>query len=120
MIETRELFPLNAVRFRHPYDATLKAAIAACDPTRVALPAEANAVPRDKPYHFEIFFNPNEGTPPDEAIVLIMYEDPTTRHNTFRRHGTPASPAWAHRGLISWERWWAGYPARSTNWPCRC
>lgn len=74
MIETRELFLLNAVRFRHPYDARLKAAIAACDPTLVSLPAEASAVPRDKPYHFEIFFNPNEGTPPAEAIVLIMYE----------------------------------------------
>lgn len=76
MIETRELFLLNAVRFRHPYDATLKAAIAGCDPTLVPLPAEASAVPRDKPYHFEIFFNPNEGTPPAEAIVLIMYEGP--------------------------------------------
>ncbi|MBA4141953.1 MAG: FAD-binding protein [Nitrosospira sp.] len=74
MIETRELFLLNAVRFRHPYDATLKAAIAACDPTLVPLPVEAQDIPRDKPYHFEIFFNPNEGTPPDEAIVLIMYE----------------------------------------------
>ena len=74
MIETRELFLLNAVRVRHPYDASLKAAIAASDPTHIPLPAEANAVPRDKPYHFEIFFNPNEGTPPDEAIVLIMYE----------------------------------------------
>jgi hypothetical protein len=31
-------------------------------------------VPKDNPYHFEIFFNPNEGTPPAEAIVLIMYE----------------------------------------------
>src|SRR5687768_3927244 len=74
MIETRELFLLNAVRFRHPYDAALKAAIAACDPTLIPLPAEADAVPRDKPYHFEIFFNPNEGTPPAEAILLIMYE----------------------------------------------
>ncbi|MEO5654458.1 MAG: FAD-binding protein [Nitrosospira sp.] len=74
MIETRALFILNAIRFRHPYDATLKAAIAACDPTLIPLPAVANAVPRDKPYHFEIFFNPNEGTPPAEAIVLVMYE----------------------------------------------
>ena len=76
MIEMRELFALNAIRFRRPYDATLKAAIAACDPTLVPLPPEADAVPRDKPYHFEIFFNPNEGTPPAEAIVLIMYEGP--------------------------------------------
>ncbi|MDN5753416.1 MAG: FAD-binding protein [Nitrosospira sp.] len=81
MIETRELFLLNAVRFRHPYDAKLKAAIDACDPTLIPLPAEANSVPRDKPYHFEIFFNPNEGTPPAEAILLVMYEsayDPDT------------------------------------------
>jgi hypothetical protein len=74
MIETRELFLLNAIRFRHPYDALLKAAITACDPTRIPLPAEADAVPRDKPYHFEISFNPNEGTPPSQAIVHVMYE----------------------------------------------
>ena len=74
MIETRDLFALNAIRFRHPYDATLKAAIAACDPTLIPLPAEARHIPRDKPYHFEIFFNPNEGAPPDEAIILVMYE----------------------------------------------
>jgi hypothetical protein len=74
MIETRELFALNAIRFRHPYDATLKAAIAACDPTLIPLPVDAQDIPKDKPYHFEIFFNPNEGTPPDEAIVLVMYE----------------------------------------------
>src|SRR5687768_5456264 len=74
MIETRELFLLNAVRFRYPYDATLKAAIAATDPTLIPLPAEASDVPRDTPYHFEIFFNPNEGTPPAEGIVLVMYE----------------------------------------------
>ena len=81
MIETRDLFALNAVRFRHPYDDRLKAAIAACDPTMIALPAEAEAIPRDNPYHFEIFFNPNEGTPPGDAIVLVMYEadyDPAT------------------------------------------
>ena len=81
MIETRELFALSAVRFRRPYDATLKAAIAACDPTLLPLPPEADAVPRDKPYHFEIFFNPNEGTPPAEAIVLIMYEGPYDPNN---------------------------------------
>jgi hypothetical protein len=87
MIETRELFALNAVRFRRPYDATLKAAITACDPTLIPLPPEADAVPRDKPYHFEIFFNPNEGTPPAEAIVLIMYEGPYDPN-----HYTP--PVW--------------------------
>jgi hypothetical protein len=87
MIETRELFLLNAARFRHPYDATVKAAIAACDSTLIPLPSEAEAVPRDKPYHFELSFNPNEGAPPPEAIVQVMYEsdyDPA--------HYTP--PAW--------------------------
>ncbi len=75
MIEARELFALNAVRFKHAYDATLKAAIAACDPTMIPLPAAANAVPRNKPYHFEVFINPNEGTPPASAFVLLMHED---------------------------------------------
>jgi hypothetical protein len=74
MIETRELFLLNAARFRHPYDDTLKHAITICDPTLIPLPPEVSSFPRDKPYHFEIFFNPNEGTPPAEAIVHIMYE----------------------------------------------
>jgi hypothetical protein len=76
LIETRELFLLNAARFRHPYDSALKQAIATCDPTLISLPAEAAGFPRDKPYHFEIFFNPNEGAPPAEAIVHIMYESP--------------------------------------------
>ena len=49
MIETRELFLLNAIRFRHPYNAALKAAITACDPTQLPLPADAGTVPRDSP-----------------------------------------------------------------------
>ena len=74
MIETRELFMLNAVRFKHPYDAKLKAAIAACDPTMIPLPPSAAGIPTDKPYHFELFTNPNEGTPPKNAFVLLMFE----------------------------------------------
>lgn len=74
MIEARELFMLNAVRFRVPYDATLKAAITACDPTMIPLPASAAGIPTDKPYHFELFTNPNEGTPPKNAFVLLMFE----------------------------------------------
>jgi len=76
MIETRSLFALNAVRFRYPYDDTLKTAIRTSDPTLIPLPPEAHAVNVDQPYHFEIFLNPNEGTPPNEAIVLLMYETP--------------------------------------------
>src|SRR5262249_15038672 len=55
MIETRELFTLNAIRFKHPYDATVKAAMTAGDPTTIPLPAFARGVPTDKPYHFELF-----------------------------------------------------------------
>ncbi len=76
MIETRSLFALNAVRFRCPYDDTLKTAIRTSDPTLISLPPEAHSVNVDQPYHFEIFLNPNEGTPPNEAIVLVMYETP--------------------------------------------
>ncbi|MCZ6565903.1 MAG: FAD-binding protein [Gammaproteobacteria bacterium] len=76
MIETRSLFALNAVRFIYPYDDTLKTAISTSDPTLIPLPPEAHAVNVDQPYHFEIFLNPNEGAPPNEAIVLLMYETP--------------------------------------------
>ena len=75
MIETRPLFTLNAIRFKHPYDAALKAAIDAYDPTMIPLPAAANAVPKDKPYHFEVFLNPNDDAAPKSAFVLVMYED---------------------------------------------
>ena len=49
MIETRDLFALNALRFKVPYDATLKAAITACDPTKIPLPAFARGVATDSP-----------------------------------------------------------------------
>jgi hypothetical protein len=74
MIETRELFALNALRFKVPYDATLKGAITACDPTKIPLPAFAQAVPTDKPYHFELFLNPNEPAAPSSAFIQVMYE----------------------------------------------
>ena len=74
MMEARELFTLNAIRFKRPYDATLKAAITACDPTLIPLPAAANGVPQDRPYHFELFLNPNESATPENAFVLVMYE----------------------------------------------
>jgi hypothetical protein len=76
MIETRALFALNAVRFRFPYRESLKSAITTCDPQQIPLPATAQAMPQSQPYHFEVFFNPNEGTPPEDAIVLLMFEAP--------------------------------------------
>ena len=87
MIETRELFALNALRFKVPYDAALKAAITACDPTRIALPAFAQGVATDKPYHFELFLNPNEASPPSSAFIQVMYETPFDP-NTY------AAPVW--------------------------
>jgi hypothetical protein len=76
MVEARELFILNAIRFNHPYDDALKRAVTTLDLSGLRLPASAAAAPKDKPYHFEIFYNPNEGTPPAEAIVLVMFEEP--------------------------------------------
>lgn len=76
MIEARALFILHALRFAHPFDAGLKKAIGTLDFGDLQLPAAAATVPQDKPYHFEIFYNPNEGTPPAEAIVLMMFEAP--------------------------------------------
>lgn len=75
MIEARALFILNALRFNHPYDAALKKAITTLDLSVLRLPPERPET-RDKPYHFEVIYNPNEGTPPAEAIVLLMFEEP--------------------------------------------
>jgi hypothetical protein len=76
MIEARALFILNALRFNHPYDAALKKAVTTLDLSDLQLPPPQGLEARDKPYHFEVFYNPNEGTPPDEAIVLVMFEEP--------------------------------------------
>ncbi len=83
MIEARDLFLLNAVRFRRPYDDTLKAALKAGSPAGLALPNTIDGqptagIPTNSPYHFEVFYNPNEGTPPDDAIMVLMYDEPWT------------------------------------------
>ncbi len=77
MIETRDLFLLHATRFFHPYDDGLKKAISTLDFSGIDLskskmPASA---PKDRPYHFQVFFNPNEKLPPERASVLMMFED---------------------------------------------
>jgi FAD binding domain len=82
MIETRDLFALNALRFKVPYDATLKAAITACDPTRIPLPPEyARKVNTANPYHFELFVNVNEPAAPQNAFMQVMYETEFTPQN---------------------------------------
>ncbi|HUL04864.1 MAG TPA: FAD-binding protein [Candidatus Acidoferrum sp.] len=87
MIETRALFALNALRFKVPYDNTLKAAITACDPTKIPVPAFAQGIPLDKPYHFELFLNVNEPNAPANAFMQIMYEAPYDA-------ATYAAPVW--------------------------
>jgi hypothetical protein len=74
MIETRDLFALNALRFKVPYDATLKDAITTCDPTKVPLPLFARNVDTTRPYHFELFVNVNEPAAPRNAYMQLMYE----------------------------------------------
>ncbi len=69
MIETRPLFVLHAYRKVMRWNAGLKKAVGSLDLSGLSLPRAASNL-----YHFEVFWNPNEGTPPDEAFVLQMYE----------------------------------------------
>ena len=77
MVETRERFLLRAFRSFQPLDQSLWKAIGELDFFDVTLPDSSAGDPMsaDDLYHFEVFFNPNEGTPPNEAIVLMMFED---------------------------------------------
>lgn len=86
LIETRPRFILHAARFRHSVNDALRAAatnldLSGIDLRRAPLPP---GTPTDRPYHFQVYFNPNEGTPPREATVLMLFED-------------------------DWERWADGY-----------
>ncbi len=70
MVETRKLFVLDVHRSWEKFDRGLKTAISSFDFSGMQLPGgEA------KLYHFEVFFNPNEGTPPKEACVILMFEN---------------------------------------------
>jgi len=73
MIETRKRFLLHAHRFFHRFDQGLKSAISSLDFSNILFPQPWSA---SDLYHFQVFFNPNEGTPPDEAAVLMMFEAP--------------------------------------------
>lgn len=70
MIETRDQFLLRAYRTIEPLNADLWDSIGALNFKQANLP-----MPVDKLYHFEVFFNPNAGTPPGEAIVMYMFEE---------------------------------------------
>lgn len=73
LIETRPLFLLHAYRSFRPFDAGLKAAISTLDFSGLDLPRPASEL-----YHFQVYFNPNEGSPPAEAAVSVMFEAPWT------------------------------------------
>jgi FAD/FMN-containing dehydrogenase len=73
MIETRPRFLLNAYRSFQPFDAGLKQAISTLDFSGLTLPEPASGL-----YHFQVYFNPNAGTPPAEAAVSVMFEAPWT------------------------------------------
>ena len=70
MVETRDRFLLRSFRRFEPLDAGLWDAIGSLNFNNINLPK-----PVDKLYHFEVFFNPNAGTPPNEAIVMMMFEE---------------------------------------------
>ncbi len=70
LIETRPLFLLHAYRSFRNFDAGLKQAISTLNFSGLTnLPRAAADL-----YHFQVYFNPNEGTPPAEAAVLLMFE----------------------------------------------
>jgi FAD/FMN-containing dehydrogenase len=73
MIETRPRFLLNAHRSFRPFNAGLRQAISTLDFSGLTLPEPAARL-----YHFQVYFNPNEGTPPAEAAVATMFEAPWT------------------------------------------
>lgn len=69
MIEARDLFVLHAHRFYQAFDPALRTAISTLNFSGLPLPRPASTL-----HHFEVIFNPNEGTPPDEAAVVMMFE----------------------------------------------
>jgi len=70
LIEARDRFLLRSYRRFEPLNAGLWKAIGNLDFSGINLPKPENDL-----YHFEVFFNPNAGTPPNEAIVMLMFED---------------------------------------------
>lgn len=76
MIEARDLFLLHAFRSVRKFNAALRSAISGLRFSGLDL----HGKPASKLYHFQVTFNPNEGTPPDEAVVYLMFERPWTEN----------------------------------------
>jgi hypothetical protein len=73
LIETRPLFLLHAYRSFQPFDAGLKQAISTLNFSGLSLPEPASNL-----YHFQVYFDPNAGTPPEQVAVSVMFEAPWT------------------------------------------
>ncbi len=73
LIEARERFLLHAYRSFQPFNSALKTAMSTLNFSELNLPKPAADL-----YHFQVYFNPNEGTPPEQAAVLLMFEAPWT------------------------------------------
>ena len=69
MVETRELFLLDAFRSFRNYNAGLRKAISKLEFSGLNLPR-----PVSKLHHFQLTFNPNENHPPKRAAVYFMFE----------------------------------------------
>ncbi len=81
MIEARDLFVLHTVRFWHPFNDAIRKAASTLDFSGIdlSLAALPPGTPTDRPYHFQLFFNPNEAMPPERVSVLMMFEDDWSR-----------------------------------------
>ena len=78
MIEARKLFILHAYRSFRPFDAALKNAISTLSFSDLDPHKDLHDKPPSELYHFQVSFNPNEGTPPEEASLKVMFEDDYT------------------------------------------
>ena len=78
MIEARERFLLHAFRSWHAFDEPLKKAISSLDFSELRPFEDLHNKPVAQLYHFQVHFLPNEGAPPDEVSVTVMFEEPYT------------------------------------------
>jgi FAD/FMN-containing dehydrogenase len=69
MIETEDIYLLEASRLKVPFDDNVKQVMQTLDFERIQLPA-----PAEKPYHFEIVINPHASD--GNAFTTVMYKKP--------------------------------------------
>lgn len=78
MIEARERLLLHAFRSWRPFDDPLKKAITSLDFSELRPFEDLHNKPASQLYHFQVHFLPNEGPPPDEVALTVMFEEPYT------------------------------------------